>query len=419
MAILRDLKVVSIVLEPEDDAQIIFETLNGRGARLHATDLIRNYVFMSADREGADSEGLYARLWSPFETEYWSVEQRRGRMKKPRLEWLIHTSLQAELHEEIDLGRLYFEYRRFASPAAGRLGAETQLQTLTTYAGHYKELVSGLGDTPLGRFGRRIAPYDITTLHPLALMIARAAVSDAAKSEMLGDLVSYLVRRTLCGLTPKNYNNVFLATLRQLHVAGINPQGLRTILNGLSGEASRWPTDAEFRKACLTGPLFPGRVDTPKMRAILTEIEAGLRAKTRTEEPVTPDLSLLDVDHILPRSWFTHWPLGDGSRVAATEAAELQFTGLSTGKMTERQRQIAARQASVLTLGNLTLLNLSVNREAQHFAFVNKRDLLIKNTSLRLNVPLVSMAAWDEPAIEARSIVLADVALHVWPGPRQ
>ena len=44
------------------------------------------------------------------------------------------------------------------------------------------DLVSGLGDTPLGRFGRRIAPYDITTLHPLALMIARAAVSDAAKS---------------------------------------------------------------------------------------------------------------------------------------------------------------------------------------------------------------------------------------------
>jgi hypothetical protein len=42
MAILRDLKVVSIVLEADDDAQIIFETLNGRGAQLHATDLIRN-----------------------------------------------------------------------------------------------------------------------------------------------------------------------------------------------------------------------------------------------------------------------------------------------------------------------------------------------------------------------------------------
>ena len=29
----------------DDDAQVIFETLNGRGAELHATDLIRNFIF--------------------------------------------------------------------------------------------------------------------------------------------------------------------------------------------------------------------------------------------------------------------------------------------------------------------------------------------------------------------------------------
>jgi hypothetical protein len=42
----------------------------------------------------------------------------------------------------------------------------------------------------------------------------------------------------------------------------------------------------------------------------------------------------------------------------------------------------------MLTLGNLTLLNLSVNREAQNKAFNVKRELLIANTNLRLNVPL-------------------------------
>ncbi len=49
-AILRDLRVVSISLGDEDDAQVIFETLNGHGAELHATDLIRNFIFMRADR---------------------------------------------------------------------------------------------------------------------------------------------------------------------------------------------------------------------------------------------------------------------------------------------------------------------------------------------------------------------------------
>src|SRR3546814_5650217 len=39
-AVLKDLKVVLIHLEKGDDAQVIFETLNGRGAVLHATDQI-------------------------------------------------------------------------------------------------------------------------------------------------------------------------------------------------------------------------------------------------------------------------------------------------------------------------------------------------------------------------------------------
>jgi hypothetical protein len=113
LTILRDLKLVSIVLDADDDSQIIFETLNGRGAQLHATDLIRNYVFMRADREQVDSEALYDNLWSAFGSSYWSEEQRRGRLKKPRLEWLIHSTLQAELHEDLDLAHLYHGYRRF------------------------------------------------------------------------------------------------------------------------------------------------------------------------------------------------------------------------------------------------------------------------------------------------------------------
>jgi uncharacterized protein with ParB-like and HNH nuclease domain len=50
---LRDINIVSISLGEDDDAQVIFETLNGHGAELHATDLIRNFIFMRADREGA------------------------------------------------------------------------------------------------------------------------------------------------------------------------------------------------------------------------------------------------------------------------------------------------------------------------------------------------------------------------------
>jgi hypothetical protein len=414
LAILRDLKIVSILLDPEDDAQVIFETLNGRGAQLHATDLIRNYLFMRADRDGPNSQTLYDKLWSPFETAYWSEQQRRGRMNKPRLEWLIHATLQAELHEEIDLSRLYFEYRRFATS----LPAEKQLLTLTKYAQHYKELIAGVGEMPIARFGRRIAPYDITTLHPLALMISTSTATDAEKSEMFGDLVSFLVRRAICGLTSKNYNNVFITTLRQLHSTGANPVALRDLMTKATGDATRWPQDAEFRSACLSAPLYFGRVDTPKIRAILTELESFLRTTGSSEEPVPPDLSQLDVDHIMPRSWMNYWPLIDGSSVTNGETDAVEQLSRSGMPLNDQQKLINDRQASISTLGNLSLLNLKVNRAAQNFEFLKKRDLLIANTNLSLNIPLIPLQAWNEASIAERGERLADAALKIWLGPR-
>jgi hypothetical protein len=413
-AVLRDLKLVTIVLEKEDDAQVIFETLNGRGARLHATDLIRNFLFMRADREGADSEELYETLWAPFESSYWSEEQRRGRMRKPRLEWFIHASLQAERQEEIDLGRLYYEYRQFAADAP----AEQQLRLLSEYATHYQHLLTARDDTPIGRFGRRIAPYDITTLHPLALFVARSGLPDAQKDEMYGDLISFVVRRAVCGLGSKNYNNVFLTTLKQLKTAGASPQGMRAILSAHTGSASRWPSDSEFRAACTTARLYDDRLEAHVMRGILTELEAQLRREANPEEPGLPNLAQLDIDHILPKSWHAHWALQDGSQVTPEEIQEVRIRKMAGEPLSEHQELIARRSDLIQTLGNLTLLNLSVNRGAQHQAFPVKRDLLIANTALRLNVPLVAMTGWDEDKITTRGDLLSGLALAIWPGPR-
>ncbi|MFN4283394.1 MAG: DUF262 domain-containing protein [Alphaproteobacteria bacterium] len=415
-AILSDFKMVSIILEADDDAQVIFETLNGRGAQLHATDLIRNYVFMRADRDGEDSAELYNTLWSQYETEYWAVDQRRGRLRRPRIEWLMHTSLQAELRDEVDLGRLYYEYRRFAMRDVAN-SAKNQLKTLDSYAQHYKELIGGSGGSPIGVFGRRIADMDITTVHPLALLISISDISQDAKREMFGDIVSYLMRRAVCGLTQKNYNNVFLNIIRQMQGDNLSPLGLRKLLGGLYSDASRWPTDAEFYSACLSADLYPGRLEAPKVRTLLTEIEGALRSVVHTEERSLPSLAGLDIDHILPQSWFRHWPLADGSAATSEEADAIRFLP-PTEEKTERQRLILARQSAVPTLGNLTLLNLSVNRQAQNHAFQSKRDLIIANTSLRLNIPLISMQSWDEAAITARAETLSKQALKIWPGPR-
>jgi len=420
-SILQDLKIVSIVLDDNDDAQVIFETLNGRGAQLHSTDLIRNFIFMRADREKTDSKTLYDTLWQEFERSYWNEEQRRGRLRKPRLEWFIHAALQAELSEEIDLGRLYFEYRRYVFTGHEPKTAESQLTTLSKYAVPYRSLVEGKMDsTPMSRFGWRIAPFDITTLQPLALKLGVAPLSSEEQEEMLNTIVSYIVRRAVCGLTPKNYNNIFVSILRNLSKSGISLQVLRNAFESLKGDAARWPSDSEFRNACINAPLYPGRLDTPKMRATLTEIELELRKTVRTEAVIVQNFSQLDIDHIMPQSWFEHWPLPDESKATWSDNYSVQAKQLAGYSLNERETAILTRQGRIPTLGNLTLLNLSVNREAQNKAFKTKRDLLIANTTLRLNIPLLGYKDndWTEEIIKQRGEKLADAALRVWPGPR-
>src|SRR3546814_4578824 len=107
----------------------------------------------------------------------------------------------------------------------------------------------------------------------------------------------------------------------------------------------------------------------------------------------------LDIDHIMPRSWYEHWPLPNGVKATAGDAQTVINSELIGVPLSDHLSAVSRRMKAIPTLGNLTLLNLSVNREAQNKALPTKKDLLIKNTNLSLNVRLVPEASWDGEAI--------------------
>lgn len=416
-AVLRDLSIVSISLGEEDDAQVIFETLNGHGAQLHATDLIRNFIFMRADREGASAGQLYDTLWSPFETVFWTEEQRRGRLKRPRLEWFMQTSLQAELGEEIDVGRLYVGYRTFAIGHKAQVTAADQLTILNRYSEHYRQLVTGSGDTPIARFGRRIAPWEASTAHALALLIAKSGGNTGDQKSMFDMIVSYFVRRAVCGLTTKSYNKIFIQQLKQLAAGSLTPSALQTSLAKLDGDASRWPTDEEFRKSWTEASIYQGNLDATQTKAVLVELEEAMRTN-KSEELFVLGVDSLDVDHILPTSWFEHWPLPDGTLADPSEVSAATLASYSDKPAPERLTAIFRRERCKTRLGNLTLLHYGVNRSVQHHAFEKKRKELFAHSNLHLNRELMLLGDWNEAAIEARGQASFELAKQIWRGPR-
>ena len=61
-----------LIFRAKDNAQVIFETSNGRGERLTDADLIRNLLFRKADEEGSDVEKLHESSWAVFDDPGWS-----------------------------------------------------------------------------------------------------------------------------------------------------------------------------------------------------------------------------------------------------------------------------------------------------------------------------------------------------------
>lgn len=416
-AVLRDLKFVTIALEQDDDAQVIFETLNGRGAELNATDLVRNFIFMRADREDADGSALYDTLWTPFENATWTEELRRGRLKKPRLEWFVQTALQAELAEPVEIGRLYTHYRRYALSPIPPVKAEAQLRMLTKHADNYRQLTSPAAatETPIGRFGQRMSAWDTSAVHPLALRLATIGVGVDVQQRIFDDIVSYIVRRAMCGLTIKNYNNLFLQLLKRVPDASVTAEGFRQGLSSLKGETSRWPRDDEFRSSWLQEAAHSRLGDVARVRAVLAELENAKRSP-RTEEPYVPSAAI-DVDHILPDKWYEHWAMDDKTFVTPADAQTALYARFSPNEPDARTAAINRRERLKTTIGNLTLVHYGVNRSAQNREFEEKRKKLFAESNLHLNRDLMVATGWNEASIETRGQTLFALAREVWRAP--
>ena len=296
------------------------------------------------------------------------------------------------------------------------MSAADQLHRVNLHSDHYQQLATGDGSTPIAQFGRRTLGWDASTTHAIALYIANAVCAEDDQRAMFADIVSYLVRRAVCGLTPKSYNKIFVQQLKLLAAGPATAEALRSSLAKLDGDASRWPRDEEFRKSWLESESYPGHLTAAQTKSILIELEVCMRSP-RTEEPFLVAVETLDVDHVMPVSWFEHWPLPDGTHTDESEARESYFAAFSEQPLSDRHAAIRRRETAKARLDNLTLLHYGVNRGLQHYDFEKKRKALFANSNLQLNRELMMMPQWDESAIDRRGQIMFDVAKEVWKGP--
>ena len=399
----RYLHVVNIELEADDDPQVIFESLNGRGIPLLPSDLIRNFVFIKASRGGADLEALYSRYWRTYDERrlpgdeegepWWKQDERQGRINRPRLDLFLFHYVQYTLEREANIGHLFQEFRNWWDQCAAT-DVEGSLAAMQRYSEAFVSWMAPTGSARTAEFSRWLKALDTSTVYPLMFFFLVEAQDRIVPSELEGivdDLESYLVRRAICGLTNKQYNRSFVAVLRNVRKSGqVSRATLRAHLGAGTGDSVRWPTDDEFGRAFVHRPVYR-YLKREVTLMVLRALERALMTSKHEQVEITGKLS---IEHFMPQSWEGEWPLTDDSDEA-------------------RER----RDRVLHTFGNLALVTPQFNTSLSNRGLQRKQRELKRITRLLLNRELEDVVEWNERGILSRGRDLFDIARRRWPHP--
>lgn len=406
-ALKNALHVVVIDLEPGDDAQVIFETLNSRGEPLLPADLLRNYVFLRAGRLKEPQEALYQKYWSKFDDPFWRQEVRQGRLNRPRSDLFMQHFLTSRQFVDIPINHLFVEYRFWIENEHPFKTVAEELACLSRQGDDFRRIVEPKkGDVicPLVTF---LESFDVRTAYPLLLLLLDSGLTEEQWSSVAADLESFLLRRAFLGWSTKAYNRIFLNLAKNLKKNGPSVENLRNGLSLLSGETSAWPTDDQFYAAWQSSHAYH-LLNNAKIVHILKRLSNAML--TSKNESISID-GALTVEHIMPQKWIAHWPLADGSK--GLTDFEL-YDAASGDKVAAATRM---RNSALQTIGNLTLITQPLNSATSNAAWTTKKTRLLESSLLPINQRLHSVTVWDDDAIAQRGRELFKLAKTIWPAP--
>lgn len=401
------LQLVVIDLDKNDETQVIFETLNARGADLLPADLIKNFLFRKAVINGEDVEHLNTKYWQDFESNFWREVIKQGRLNRPRVDLFLSHYLTMMTREEVRSTHLFTAFKNFVNsndPSDINRGLpdspSAHIERLARFAGIFRRFLNPGEHKGLSVFMRRLEAVDTATVYPFLLFAYAELMPDRHHEfdQVLTVLESFLMRRLICNLTPKNYNRLFVDLIKAVEKeGGVTAESVESYLRKGAGDSTRFPKDDEVRAAIFNQPLY-GRLAQYKVRAVLEALD--VHAHTSKTE-MLPLPSGLTIEHVMPQSWGAHWPL----------------TGEGLDDPVKKLELTSQRNAAVNKLGNLTLITSSLNPALSNSAWSVKRPELLKFNKLNLSQYFHEKVAdvWDEHAIEMRTKYLFEHLLQIWP----
>ncbi|GAA6782101.1 DUF262 domain-containing protein [Helicobacter pylori] len=293
------LKIIAIGLDScEDDPQVVFESINATGVQLKGLDLIRNYLMMGENSE--NQKHLYDTYWVPLEN--WLGEKDLNDFIKTYLRIYFEDKVKKEERE------VYYMLK-----AHHRDNFSDDIQGLMSDMREYGRIYQIFLDRDhhcLERGdSRQLANLRlrIKDLVKIKFGVAKPFVLRCARDfeegkldyenfyEILQILISYFVRRSMCGDSTGVLNKVLYSLYRQLG-ENVSADALKRYL-GKSVDKMAFPNDDKIKVAFDVRNAYSAN---QVCKFILLEIEKLSNAEPPKEEN-------LEVEHFYPKTPIKEW----------------------------------------------------------------------------------------------------------------
>ncbi|WP_439898181.1 DUF262 domain-containing protein [Helicobacter pylori] len=369
------LKIISIGLDPrEDDPQVVFESINATGVQLKGLDLIRNYLMMG---ENSDRQKyLYDTYWVPLEN--WLGEKDLDDFIKTYLKIYFEDKFKEKEEREV-YNTLKTHHRKNISDV------EALMSDMREYGRIYQIFLDRdhhileCGD-PQQLANLRLRIKDLVKIQfgvakPFILRCARdfeeGKLDYENFHEILQILISYYVRRSVCGDSTNALNNFLYSLYRQLG-ENVSADALKRYLGKSVGLA--FPDNDRIKDEFIARKLKAPAKNVCKF--ILLEIEKLSNAEPPREEN-------LEVEYFYPdqKNITQEWRDGVGD-------------------------YLTFEQYYLHNFGNLTLKEK--NQRLSSKSYEEKIALMEKYSSLHLNDYFINTHSWGIEEVKNRSEYLAD-----------